>query len=426
MITNEIQYQVTKSQILKFKKALDKFDAKEAAKRTGSNILAKAERDALRSQFEELKKQTDDYEALKSGLVSIIEAKSLEDLPEVLIKARIARGLSQKRLAEKLGLKEQQLQRFESENYMSASLRRLAEIAKALNLKMSEIAQLESLSSHQPPSQSSEIAWKKFPIDEMYGRNWFKNFSGSRAAARDNAEDLIKGFVQEVLPRPLPVFHRLHSRGNSQIDRFSLFAWQCRVLHLAKNIPTKSFDKNLITSWFNDLESLSRFEDGPHRARQFLGDAGICVVIEPHLSHTYLDGAALLTKEGKPIIGLTLRYDRLDNFWFVLFHELIHVAKHLNEHRSFFDDLDAEPDAIEKETDELAGEALIADSIWETALPRYVRTTDSVLQMAEERGINPAIIAGRIRLEANDFTILNELVGYGRVRKYFPEVTFGH
>lgn len=429
MITNEKQFKVTKSQLSELKKALDQFDIKVAAKRSGSQQLARAEHKALISQFEELKSQVEEYQALKSGLVSVIEAETLENLPEILIKARIARRLSQRRMAETLGLKEQQIQRYEAENYKSASLQRLAEVANALNLKVSENAKLLSPTSRSLSVDASDFPWDKFPIDEMYRRNWFKDFSGSHAAARANAEDLVRGFVQGVIPKPAPVFHRIHSRASSETDRYSLFAWQCRVLWLAKNELTANFTKGKIDqTWLEKLVRLSHFEDGPKRALHFLSQAGIRVVVEPHLSRTYLDGAALLTADGKPVIGLTIRYDRLDNFWFALFHEIIHVAKHLEKYQAtiFFDDLDSEPDEIEQEADKLAGEALIPDTIWETALPRYIRTVKSVIQMAEQLKIHPAIISGRIRMEANNYTILNELVGLGNVRRHFSEVTFGH
>lgn len=56
----------------------------------------------------------------------------LENLPEMLIEERVRLGLTQKQLADKMGLKEQQIQRYESSRYQSASLRRLQEVAKAL------------------------------------------------------------------------------------------------------------------------------------------------------------------------------------------------------------------------------------------------------------------------------------------------------
>lgn len=142
MITNDRQYRITKTQLSKVKKALRDFDFKEAEKRIGSTILAKAEQDALSSEKEDLTSQINEYEALRSGKVDKFEPTDLSELPSILIRARIAQGLSQRKLADLLGLKEQQVQRYESNQYATANLRRLIEVAKALNLNITEIAEL--------------------------------------------------------------------------------------------------------------------------------------------------------------------------------------------------------------------------------------------------------------------------------------------
>ncbi|MBN0401680.1 hypothetical protein JTM54_35295, partial [Pseudomonas aeruginosa] len=80
-----------------------------------------------------------------------------------------------------------------------------------------------------------------------------------------------------------------------------------------------------------NLVQLSRFEDGPKRAVSLLNEHGIAVVFEPQLKGTMLDGAALKDLGDRPIIAMTLRYDRLDNFWFTIVHELVHVWKHIDD-----------------------------------------------------------------------------------------------
>jgi HTH-type transcriptional regulator/antitoxin HigA len=232
---------------------------------------------------------------------------------------------------------------------------------------------------------------------------------------------------------------RQRVRTGSEADPYALLAWQCRVLLLAKSAPApKEFRVGILgDAWMKTLVQLSRFEDGPIRARKQLGEAGIVLVVEPHLSSTHLDGAALLGDNG-PIIGLTLRQDRLDNFWFVLLHELVHIKKHLkkgsvedifDEARSategLVDDSGAASDELEREADQLAGEALISSEAWNTALARFIQSEDSVKSFAAQVRISPAIVAGRIRQEANNWTILGNLVGQGEVRKLFPDVRFG-
>jgi HTH-type transcriptional regulator/antitoxin HigA len=187
--------------------------------------------------------------------------------------------------------------------------------------------------------------------------------------------------------RPRLALHRKRVRSDSSVDLYALLAWECRVLALANaSPPATRFDpERLDETWFEKLAQQSRSPDGPVRARKHLEAAGISVIIEPHLPSTHLDGAALLGEKG-PVIGLTLRYDRLDNFWFVLFHELIHVKVHLKKGRveDIFDDLEAEGDPLEREADDLAGRALIPDEVWETALARYLRTEDSIKALADE------------------------------------------
>jgi HTH-type transcriptional regulator/antitoxin HigA len=147
MITNERQYRISKSQLAKFESAVLGFDLKEAAERIGSRVLAKAELDALKSECEVLSSQIQDYEALKSGAVTVLEAESLDELPSILIRARIAKGLSQRELAIRLGLQEQQIQRYESEEYASASQRRIVEVARTLGLNFKKAAEFSFSSS---------------------------------------------------------------------------------------------------------------------------------------------------------------------------------------------------------------------------------------------------------------------------------------
>ncbi len=81
--------------------------------------------------------------------------------------------------------------------------------------------------------------------------------------------------------------------------------------------------------WLPELVRLTKRQDGPQRAVILLAEKGIVLIVERHLSGSYLDGAAMLADGDTPVVGLTLRYDRLDNFWFVLMHELGHVFLHL-------------------------------------------------------------------------------------------------
>lgn len=132
MIKNERQYRITKAQAAKLGAALESFSAQSANDGKAHPRLIKAQADALRSQLESLRGELREYEEVKAGEVPPPDLSYITVVSKDLIRARIAAGLSQKDLAERLGMPEQQIQRYEAVEYESVSLARIIEIAKAL------------------------------------------------------------------------------------------------------------------------------------------------------------------------------------------------------------------------------------------------------------------------------------------------------
>jgi ribosome-binding protein aMBF1 (putative translation factor) len=135
MITNERQYRITKAWADRF--------ADEAARMAQTGGAPDSDRrrvyqDAYESQAEELRAQMSEYEALRAGQVSVLELDTLTALPEALIRARIAAGLTQRQLAARLGIKEQQIQRYEATRYSGVTLERVQAVADALGMRIHE------------------------------------------------------------------------------------------------------------------------------------------------------------------------------------------------------------------------------------------------------------------------------------------------
>ena len=271
-----------------------------------------------------------------------------------------------------------------------------------------------------------ELDYTKLPLKEMHERGCFGGFKGNTHRLKDYAEDMFLKFMKEFsLKQATPAFLRapLHQRGKRDTDVYALLAWRLCVIKKARANPApREYKKGIITAkWMKDLARLSVFEDGPRLAREQLGMAGITLVIEPHFKGTYLDGAAMLD-EGRPIVAMTLRHDRLDNFWFVLMHELAHVAKHLDEANPLFtDNLDShdEQDRKEREADDMAGEALIPQAAWEKSAVRTSHLTKDAVALAEKLGVHPAIVAGRVRHETKNYRLLARQLGQGQAGRHF-------
>jgi HTH-type transcriptional regulator/antitoxin HigA len=108
----------------------------------------------------------------------------------------------------------------------------------------------------------------------------------------------------------------------------------------------------------------------------------------------------------------------LDNFWFTLAHELAHIALHIDKDKSdcFIDDLETEGDHNEKEADRFAQDAMIPARIWR--LKAKSLTKEQIPVLAAQLRIHPAIIAGRIRWEQQNYRIHSDLLGRGQVKKH--------
>ncbi|HEY5960366.1 MAG TPA: hypothetical protein VIV60_27620 [Polyangiaceae bacterium] len=268
----------------------------------------------------------------------------------------------------------------------------------------------------------------KFPLKVMAARGYF-----SRAVTdlRGEAEELIRElFVQAGAPSMKNAFCRRsrNLRSGKQMDQAALMAWCVRVLGKARRQKDaiRYVPGSVDMAFLVEVARQSWSEQGPLLAKELLGKRGIALVVEPHLPRTHLDGAAMLAADGRPVIGMTLRHDRLDNFWFTLLHELAHVQHHLhNAGDSFVDDLDfhESDDPRESEADEAARDALIPPSVqWETCPARQDQSTEAIRELAEQLRIHPAIVAGRIRHDCKKYQILGNLVGSRAVRRLFTDV----
>lgn len=271
----------------------------------------------------------------------------------------------------------------------------------------------------------------KFPLQEMLDRGYFDGFKGDIKHVKEYAEDLVRKFMRGIQGNSInPALLRapLHQNASRLMDEYALLIWRIAVLKKARSQkPSATYvEGSITTEWMRDLAKLSRFDKGPRLAQEFLADIGIVLVVEEHFKKTYLDGAAMLDNE-MPVVALTLRHDRLDNFWFALIHELVHIQKHLKKDSSdvfIADNLDdkTRTSSQEKEADQGAKEALIPMSEWNNSAVKDTPTYESAIELANKLRIHPAIVAGRVRHETGNWRLLSNLLGEkGAVSKNFED-----
>jgi HTH-type transcriptional regulator/antitoxin HigA len=278
------------------------------------------------------------------------------------------------------------------------------------------------------PRDGEGVNWGSFPVAEIVNRGWVTGYDHRTQAEEIMRELASQACADSYFTEQNQACLRQGTRCNEKDDPYSTDAWILGVLAHAERIETEvKFVPEIIDEGFiKKVIYLSVLKDGPLRAKEFLHNKGIKLVIVHHFKRTYLDGAALITKKGEPVIALSLRYDRLDNFWFTLAHELAHLALghvHRAEGQCILDNLDLrEPqDQIETEADALAMESLIPRELWEIHPARNTGKLTDALDLSFKADIHLSIVAGRIRYEHNNYRILTRHVGKDMVRKLFFE-----
>lgn len=276
-----------------------------------------------------------------------------------------------------------------------------------------------------PPTPET-IDWAKFPVKAMAQMGWFQN----QDSVQDRAEEVMRSLIEQAggFEAAAKLFCRKGNgnRQNNQISNYALQAWGLQLMAIAreKSLPVPYKAGSLTPELVEEVVHLSWSETAPRLAQEYLAQHGIHLIYLPHLPRTHLDGAALRLPDGTPVIGLTLRHDRLDNFWFSLCHELAHQALHLEglAGEAFFDDLSfeiAEDNEQEHEADVWAKERLISSKDWKAINIQKISSPKAAIAFAKELRIHPAIVAGQVRKETGNYRLLTPLIGHGKVRKLF-------
>lgn len=235
-----------------------------------------------------------------------------------------------------------------------------------------------------------------------------------------NARESYEQFIARVFSAhagPALLRKTRTERTNAKTDLAALQAWCAAVLIKADAISMPQGKRTILPEWGCELARLSKHDDGLENVGTKLREFGVAFVALEHLPGTYLDGAAMSRSDGTPVIAMTLRHDRLDNFWFTLLHEFCHVARHLNSDRPvILDDLDLKGgDDIEDEADQFAQDALIPRKIWEQHVSEDL-DTDALMALAKAAEVHPAVVAGRWQREHQDYRRFAKLLGRGEVR----------
>lgn len=249
--------------------------------------------------------------------------------------------------------------------------------------------------ARQGTASSDEVSRKAklyelVPVGELIKRGWIKaskNIDELEAAVFDF---LGIGSINEA---PKLIVNLRHSARDGSQDAAQR-AWVRRVEVLARARQVGRFDRKKLETAISSLRALALEESGVAKVPALLEKLGIRFVVVPHLTRTKLDGAAAYV-EGGPVVALTMRYDRIDYFWFTLFHELAHIVlDHQGGHLDEAPD-DGEISEEEQEANDRAGAWLVSDADVK-ALCRRRPSRAAIEEFAAKHALHPGIVVGRL------------------------------
>ncbi|CAK1861384.1 HTH-type transcriptional regulator / antitoxin HigA [Vibrio crassostreae] len=427
MIKNSRQLALTKNQVQEFNTTIH---ALEEGKSDTHPLLMQAQKNALIFQRDDLLKEIEEYEQLLSGEFAVFDVDNIADLPKALIRSRIYLGLTQKDLAEKLGMKEQQIQRYENTEYSSASFSTIVSIIRALDLKITEDVFLPKASRTKNLllAKLSDAGLEESFIEKRIAPREIHNFDRDSWVERVCEKvSTIFGWTKEQLlgDEPLSI-----GRDGALVARFKMPAGANEQYASAYTQYAYTVAK-LAIRYFNKPKEVLN-EDAEIIRNEIIGKYGD-VSFESLLSHAYDKGVIVLgLNDSGAFHGATWRISHRNivvlkqktlhtSRWsFDLLHELYHASQRPELSEFSLIELSETSDERRLDQEEIEANKFASQVLLGMEAENYVNMCfasangnlawlkNAVIQIAEQYDLDCGVLANQV---ANKHDIMERKVG---------------
>ncbi len=268
---------------------------------------------------------------------------ALEKSPGTIIReAMQARGWTQSDLAYALGSTTAAINQIISDKRgISHNMAKALGVALELPAEMLARVQAEWDLRHaeepEPIVAARSRILSRYPLREMIKRGWVDPEHGSGTLE----EQICKFFDVTSLDQIPHLTHSAKKTDYSDIPPTQL-AWLFRVRQIASEMHPLPYSRGALTEAVEKLKALRDLPDSVGRVPRILADAGVRFVVVEALPGSWIDGVCFWVGPDAPVIGMSLRYDRIDNFWFVLSHECAHVLHGHGREQAILDVMDTD------------------------------------------------------------------------------------
>lgn len=285
-----------------------------------------------------------------------------------------------------------------------------------------ELANARRVSKPNPAAQQRAQLVGALPIPEMIKRGWL-DVPDVRDVSKLEAE-LIKFFSASSLADIEVLPHAAKKTNVSADTTPPQLAWLYRVRHLAAEMLVSQYSPFGARRAVEQLRNLTLSAEGARKVPRILAEAGIRFVIVESLPHAKIDGVCFWLDDASPVIGMSMRHDRIDNFWFVLRHEFEHVMQEHGKGGQIVVDASLEGDRAGVGPDVADDERVANTAAAEFCVPK--KTMDSfiarkspffaerdILGVAATLRVHPGLVAGQLQ---------NRTGRYDRFRNHLVKV----
>lgn len=314
------------------------------------------------------------------------------------------KGWTQDDLAEVLGRSRQHVNRL-LQSKTSITPETAFELANAFGTSAKLWMNLQSsfelscaAAEKQDVARRSDV-YSKYPVREMSRRGWIE-MSKDIAKLETELCSFLK--INSIDEEPcLSVAAR--KATTYEYDTSAQKAWYCRCRALAENAPAANYKESRLEDGVKSLLELAAYPEDVRRVPKLLADYGIRFVINKHLKGTAMDAVAFWLTPKQPAIAVSLRFGRIDNFWFNLLHEIVHIkyrdSEHIDSDLDKYQLSDNSSDEIEDRANREAAEYLVPRERIRSFIDRnkpyfYQRR---IVQFAQLHGVHPGIVVGQLQ-----------------------------
>jgi HTH-type transcriptional regulator/antitoxin HigA len=329
-----------------------------------------------------------------------------------------ARGWSQLDLAFILDIEETALNKI-IKGKTGISLEMSKALAEAFNVDPDFFANLQKAynmahTAAPDPAIARRAALQNvFPVREMIKREWLRD------ADADSLETQLVNFFRAANTNEvLQIRHAAKKTNADEPATPTQLAWLYRVMQIAEAMPSKPYSERALKAAVTELKQLMNDPEGIRHVPRILMECGVRFVVVEGLPNAKIDGVCLWLDPQTPVIGLSSRYDRIDNFWFVLMHEIAHVLHRHGKDEPIID-VELEQDrAMDVDTnnaqERVANRDAAENCISQHEMMTFIARKDpffserDIVGFAHRMHVHPGIVVGQIQKRTKRWELLRK------------------